>query len=60
MLHCENTKESWVCKAATMRNLSVFMQVFADIAAYIESTDEPQLDLLHIKPICSKENLMIR
>ena len=60
MLHCEQTKENWVCKAATMRNLSVFMQIFADIAAYIESTNEPALDLLHIKPICSKENLMIR
>ena len=60
MAHCENTKEDWVCKAATMRNLSVFMQIFADIAAYIENTDEPQLDLLNIKPICSKENLMLR
>ena len=43
-----------------MRNQSVFMQIFADIAAYIENTGEPQLDLLHIKPICSKENLMLR
>jgi hypothetical protein len=60
MEHCEQTKEDWVCKAATMRNQSVFMQVFADIAAYIENTDKPQLDLLKIKPICSKENLMIR
>ena len=60
MEHCEHTKEDWVCKAATMRNLSVFMQIFADIAAYIESTDAPALDLLNIKPICSKENLMLR
>ena len=43
-----------------MRNQSLFMQIFADIAAYIENTDAPALDLLHIKPICSKENLMLR
>ena len=36
------------------------MQVFADIANYIENTDQPQLDLLNIKPIMSKENHMIR
>lgn len=60
MLHCEQTKEEWVCKAATMRNQSVFMQIFADIANYIENADQPQLDLLNIKPICSKENLMLR
>ena len=60
MLHCEQEKEAWVCKAATMRNQSVFMQIFADIAAYIENTDQPQLDLLNIKPICSKENMMLR
>lgn len=57
---CEQTKEDWACKGATMRNHSVFMQTFADIAAYIESTDAPQLDLLNIKPIMSKENHMIR
>ena len=57
---CEQTKEDWACKGATMRNHSVFMQTFADIAAYIESTDAPALDLLNIKPIMSKENHMIR
>jgi len=57
---CEQTKEHWVCKGATMRNLSVFMQTFADIANYIEHTDAPQLNLLNIKPIMSKENHMIR
>ena len=60
MTLCEQVKEEWVCKAATMRNHSVFMQVFADIAGYIETTDEPQLDLFDIRPIMSKENWMIR
>ena len=43
-----------------MRNLSVLMQTFADIADYIENTDEPQLDLMDITPIMSKENWMLR
>lgn len=60
MTLCEQVKEDWVCKAATMRNHSVFMQIFADIAAYIEATDEPKLDLFDIRPIMSKENWMLR
>lgn len=60
MTLCEQVKEQWVCKAATMRNHSVFMQNFADIAAYIENTDDPQLDLMDIRAIMSKENFMIR
>jgi len=57
---CEQTKEVWVQRGATMRNHSVFMQSFADIANYIENTENPQLDLMNIKPIMSKENHMIR
>ncbi|MBR3978304.1 MAG: family 20 glycosylhydrolase [Oscillospiraceae bacterium] len=60
MLCCEQTKEDWVCKAATMRNHSVFMQTFTDIENYINTTDEPQLDLMDITPIMSKENFMVR
>ena len=60
MTLCEQVKEDWVCKAATMRNHAVFMQIFADIAAYIEATDEPRLDLFDIRPIMSKENRMLR
>ncbi len=57
---CEQTKELWACQSATMRNHSVFMQTFADIAGYIENTDAPRLDLMNIKPIMSNENHMIR
>ena len=46
--------------AATMRNHSIFMQIFADIAGYIEATDDPKLDLFDITPIMSKENWMLR
>ena len=60
MTLCEQVKEDWVCKAATMRNHSVFMQTFADIAAYMETAENPTLDLLDITGIMSRENHMIR
>jgi hypothetical protein len=60
MEQCEQVKEQWVLQAATMRNHSVFMQMFADIAAYIEATENPQLDLADITAITSKELRMIR
>ena len=60
MSECEQVKEDWVCKAATMRNHSIFMQSFADIAAYVENTEDPKVDLFDIRPLMSKENFMIR
>jgi len=60
MATCEQVKEKWVQQAATMRNQSVFMQIFADIATYIENAEEPALDLMDITPIMSKENWMLR
>lgn len=52
---CEQVKEKFVVQAATMRNHSVFMQTFADIADYIESTDTPELNLMDITTITSPE-----
>ena len=43
-----------------MRNHSVFMQFFSDIGSYLENTDVPQLDLLDITPIMSRESWMLR
>ena len=60
MLHCEQAKELWAQRGAAMRNLSVVMQIFADIENYINSTEKPKLDLLDITPIMSKENFMLR
>ena len=57
---CERTKEEWVVRAATMRNHSVIMQCFADIADYVESTDKPELNIFDIRPIMSAENWMLR
>ena len=60
MTMCEDVKEVWVQRGAMMRNQSVFMQIFADIENYINSTDKPKLDLMDITPIMSKENWMLR
>ena len=60
MLRCEQTKEVWAQRGATLRNQSVFMQTFADIENYINSTEKPKLDLMDITPIMSKENFMLR
>ena len=61
MQRCERTKDrQTIHDGATMRNLQVFARLFADIAAYIESTDEPKLDLMNIDPIMSKEFFTIR
>lgn len=60
MERCEQTKEKFVQRGATMRNQSIFMQTFADIADYIENTDAPKLDLMDITTITSPELRNIR
>ena len=60
MLRCEQVKEPWVQQGAMMRNQSVFMQIFADIEAYINRTEKPRLDLMDITPIMSRENWILR
>ena len=56
----ERTKEKWAREGAAMRDLSVLMQVFDDIVKYIESTDDPKLDLMDITPIMSPESFAVR
>ena len=60
MAHCEKVKELWACQGATMRNHSLFMQMFTDIATYVETTDDPQLDLMDITPIASQRLQSLR
>jgi hypothetical protein len=60
MTEFEKVKTLWEARGAGLRNQAIWMQMFADIATYIESTDEPQLDLLDIRPIMSKEHWMLR
>lgn len=60
MAFCEQAKEKFIVKALTMRNLSVYMQFFCDIADYIESTPDPKLDMTDIMPILSQRSLSLR
>ena len=60
MTEFQKVKTLWEARGAGLRNQSVWMQMFADIANYIENTDEPQLDLIDIRPIMSQEHWMLR
>ena len=60
MAMCEQVKEKFALEGATMRNQSIFMQTFADIADYIENSDRPALDLMDITAITSPELRNIR
>ncbi len=60
MAEFEKVKTLWEARGAGLRNQAVWMQMFADIANYIENTDEPQLDLIDIRPIMSNEHWMLR
>lgn len=45
MTHCERAKEKFFCQALAMRTHSIFMQMFTDLAAYMETAEETPLDL---------------
>lgn len=60
MGQCEAVKEAFICKAAAMRNHSIFMQCFSDIAACAEDPQGQLPELSDITPIMSKENRMLR
>ena len=60
MAHYQSTKEKFTLEALMMRNQSIFMQMFADIAAYIETTDEPRLDLMNVAGIMSQRFFDLR
>lgn len=60
MRHCEEATEKWVQRGAIMRNHSVLLAIFQDVLKYVESTDEPKLDLMDITAIMSEEHKMLR
>ena len=60
MAFCERAKEKFIVKALTMRNLSVYMQFFCDIADYIAATPDPKLDMTDLMPILSQRSLHLR
>lgn len=60
MAHYQRTKEKFTLEALMMRNQSIFMQMFADIADYIETADDPKLDLMDVSGIMSKRFFDLR
>ena len=57
---CKQAKETFICKALTLRNLSIYMQMFCDIADHIEATENPSLDFTDLMPIMSQKSLHLR
>ena len=53
MAHCEKAKEAFFCKALAMRTHSIFMQMFTDLAAYMQTTPEAPLDLCNAYHVMS-------
>jgi len=53
MRHCEDVKEKYLCESLLMRNHSIFLQMFIDIAEYVEKTAEPELNMENTVAIMS-------
>ncbi|NLZ70604.1 MAG: hypothetical protein GX907_04650 [Clostridiaceae bacterium] len=60
MVFCERAKEKFMVRSLTMRIHSIFMQMFADIADYVESGAEPRLDLLQMRNVLSDTSWWLR
>ena len=58
MAHMEKAKEKWVVEALAMRNHSIFMQLFEDIAVAVENGK--QIDLLDASTFASDRFFYLR
>lgn len=60
MARCERDKERCLVESMAMRQHSIFLHAFADIADYIESSDKPALDLMNVREKMSETSLWLR
>ena len=60
MQHCEDTKEEFVVKAMTMRQHSIFLQLYLDIADWCEKNPAEKLDLLNMRHVLSDRSWWLR
>jgi hypothetical protein len=60
MARCERIKERCIMESMAMRQHCLFMQLFADMADYIESTEEPRLDLMNVREVLGETSLWLR
>ena len=56
----ERDKEHCVAKSMALRQHSIFMQGFADVADYVENTDEPKLDLMNVREVLGETSFWLR
>ena len=57
---CEDTKEKFVAEAMTMRQHSIFLQLFEDIAAWCREHPTEKLDLLNMRHVLSDRSWWLR
>ena len=60
MRRCEDTKEAFIAKAMTMRQHSIFLQLYEDIANYCEANPDGQLSLLDMRHVLSQRSWWLR
>ncbi|MBR4863132.1 MAG: family 20 glycosylhydrolase [Oscillospiraceae bacterium] len=60
MRRCEDTKEQFVVKAMTMRQHSIFLQLFEDIAAWCEKHPKEKLELTNMRHVLSDRSWWLR
>ena len=60
MQRCEDTKEEFVVKAMTMRQHSIFMQLFEDIKHWCVAHPDEKLDLLNMRHVLSDRSWWLR
>ena len=60
MRRCEDTKEKFVVKAMTMRQHSIFLQLFEDIAAWCEKNPTEKLELTNMRHVLSDRSWWLR
>ena len=60
LTRCEKTKEKYICEALTMRNQSIRMQLYRDMADYLKKTKNPKFDLMDVSNFASKRFYSLR
>ena len=60
MEHWQQHKERSVAEAMGLRQQSIFLQMFADIAAYAQKEENSQWDLMDIGSILSDRSYWLR
>ena len=60
MRRCEDTKEKFVVKAMTMRQHSIFLQLYEDIATWCEKNPTEKLELTNMRHVLSHRSWWLR